>query len=206
MRHCLFNGITGSEVLTGLLSATQAERRRRNQPIGQDRETLSTGGTDSTSHPDAFVPVVVSLAGTPSMADDRVVLADWTPTRQEVQGDHPGSMLSVASGSAIKRITLRVKACRWTVLLRKFRSWGWAFTLPAKSVSKEKRILLCGRPRAPTQNIGRFKSTLTPQSCLRTAADGPINSEERHPGVGGGMVAANRHIVATRSKTRRRKP
>ena len=116
VRHCLFHGITGGEVLTGLLSATQAERRRRHQPIGQDREGLATRVADSASHPNAFVPVVVSLTGTPSMANDRVVLADRTSPRQEVQGDHPGSMLSVASGSAIKRITLRVKACRWTVL------------------------------------------------------------------------------------------
>ena len=150
VRHCLFHGITGGEVLTGLLSATQAERRRRHQPIGQDREGLATRVADSASHPNAFVPVVVSLTGTPSMANDRVVLADRTSPRQEVQGDHPGSMLSFASGSAIKRITLRVKACRWTVLLRKFRSWGWAFTLPAKSVSKEKRILLCRGGREPT--------------------------------------------------------
>jgi len=44
------------------------------------------------------------------MADDRVVLADWTSPRQEGQRDHPGSMLSFASGSAIKRITAGVKA------------------------------------------------------------------------------------------------
>ena len=68
--------------------------------------------TDSASHPDAFVPVVVGLAGAPSMADDRVVPANRTSPRQEVQGDHPGSMLSFASGSAIKRITAGVKARR----------------------------------------------------------------------------------------------
>jgi hypothetical protein len=50
------------------------------------------------------------------MADDRVGLANWTPPRQEVQGDHPGSMLSFASGSATKRITAGVKARLWTVL------------------------------------------------------------------------------------------
>jgi hypothetical protein len=68
--------------------------------------------TDSASHPDTFVLVVVGWSGTPSMTDDRVVLADRTSPRQEVQGDHPGSMLSFASGSAIKRITAGVKARR----------------------------------------------------------------------------------------------
>ena len=46
------------------------------------------------------------------MADDRVVLANRTSPRQKVQRDHPGSMLSFASGSAIKRITAGVKARR----------------------------------------------------------------------------------------------
>ena len=112
VRRCLLNGITGGDALTGLLSATQAERRRRRQPIGQDREGLAARMTDSASHPDAFVPVIVGLAESPSMADDRVVPANRTSPRQEVQRDHPGSMLSFASGSAIKRITAGVKARR----------------------------------------------------------------------------------------------
>jgi len=68
--------------------------------------------TDSASHPDAFVPVIVGRAGTQSMADDRLVPADRTSPRQQVQWDHPGSMLSFVSGSAIKRITAGVKARR----------------------------------------------------------------------------------------------
>ncbi len=71
--------------------------------------------TDSAAHPNAFVPVIVGLAEPPSMADDGVVLANWTLPRQEVQRDHPGSMLSFASGSAIKRITADVKAPPLTV-------------------------------------------------------------------------------------------
>jgi hypothetical protein len=47
-----------------------------------------------------------------SMAHDRVVPANWTSPRQAVQKDHPGSMLSFVSGSAIKRITAGVKARR----------------------------------------------------------------------------------------------
>ena len=90
----------------------KAEMPRRRQPIGQDRKGLPAWMTDSASHPDAFVPVIVGLAEPPSMADDRVVAANRTSPRQQVQRDHPGSMLSFASGSAIKRITAGVKARR----------------------------------------------------------------------------------------------
>ena len=68
------------------------------------------GLTDSASHPDRFVLIVVALAESPSVADDRGLPADGTLPRQEGQRDHPGSMLSFASGSAIKRITAGVKA------------------------------------------------------------------------------------------------
>jgi hypothetical protein len=68
--------------------------------------------TDSAPHPNAVMPVIVGLAKPPSMSDDRVVLADRTSPRQKVQRDYPGSMLSFASGSAIKRITAGVKARR----------------------------------------------------------------------------------------------
>src|SRR5437764_13719143 len=112
MRHSLLAGITRGDPLAGLLSATQDERRRRHQPIGQDREGLPAAAADSTSHPDAFLPVVVGWTGTPSMADDCVVLANRTLPRQEAQRDHPASMLSFTSGSAIKRITAGVKARR----------------------------------------------------------------------------------------------
>jgi hypothetical protein len=112
VRGGLLNGNPGGDALTSLLSATQAVRRRRHQPIGQDREGLVARPTDSAPHPNAFVPVVVGLAEPSSMANDRVVLADRASSRQEVQRDHPGSMLSFASGSAIKRITAGVKARR----------------------------------------------------------------------------------------------
>ena len=112
VRRCLLNGITGGDALTSLLPALQTERRRRSKPIRQDREGLVARMTDSTPHPNVFVPVIVGLAEPPSMADDRVVAANWTSPRQEVQRDHPGSMLSFASGSAIKIITAGVKARR----------------------------------------------------------------------------------------------
>ena len=68
--------------------------------------------TDSTPYTNTFVPVVVGLAESPSVANDRVSPANRTLPRQEVQGDHPGSLLSFSSGSAIKRITAGVKARR----------------------------------------------------------------------------------------------
>jgi hypothetical protein len=68
--------------------------------------------TDSASHPNVFVLVIVGLAEPPSMADDGIVAAERTPPRQEVQRDYPGSMLSFAPGSAIKIITAGVKARR----------------------------------------------------------------------------------------------
>jgi hypothetical protein len=112
VRRCLLNGSTGGDVLASLLPATQAEWRRRNEPIGQDREGLATRMTDPTPHPNAFALVVVGRAEPPSVADDGIVLANRTPPRQQFQWDHPGSMLSSASGSAIKRITAGVKVCR----------------------------------------------------------------------------------------------
>ena len=68
--------------------------------------------THSASHPNVFVPVIVGLAEPLSMADDRVVLANRALPWQEAQWDHPGSTLSLSSGSAIKRITASVKARR----------------------------------------------------------------------------------------------
>jgi len=108
----LLGRITHGDPITGLLSTPQAVVSGRCQPIRQDREGLLAPQTDSAPHPDAFALVIVTLAESPSVTDDRVVPADWTAPRQAIQGDHPGSMLSFASGSAIKRITAGVKARR----------------------------------------------------------------------------------------------
>ena len=84
------------------------------------------------------------------MTDDGVLPADGTLPRQEGQRDHPGSILSFDSGSAIKRITAGVKAaadrrCQVSI-------WGLAFTLPVKTVSNEKRIQLFDcRPQLPSE-------------------------------------------------------
>jgi hypothetical protein len=68
--------------------------------------------TDSTSHPNAFAPVIMRLPEPPAVAKDGVAPANRAAMRQQFQGDHPGSELSCASGSAIKRITAGVKARR----------------------------------------------------------------------------------------------
>jgi hypothetical protein len=41
-----------------------------------------------------------------SMTDDRGGFTNWTPARQAIQRNYPGSMLSFASGSAIRKIRL----------------------------------------------------------------------------------------------------
>jgi hypothetical protein len=56
--------------------------------------------------------VIVGLPEPPAVANDRVVLAERAQPRQEMQRHYPGSMLSLVSGSAIKRITAGVKARR----------------------------------------------------------------------------------------------
>ena len=96
--------------------------------------------TNPAPHPKAFVAVIVGLAEPLSMADDRMLAANRTPPREEAQRNHPGSMLSFASGSAIKRITAGVKARRWFSLPRLLRRP--AFTLLVYSLSNEKRKLL----------------------------------------------------------------
>src|ERR1022692_3641469 len=79
----LLNGSTSVDVLAGLLPATQGERRRGRQPIGQDREGLMARPTHPASRPNAFVAVIVGLAEPLSMADDRIVAANRTSPREE---------------------------------------------------------------------------------------------------------------------------
>jgi len=78
----LLSRITGGDLLTGLLSAVKAVVAGWRQPIGQDREGLPARLTDSAPYPKALVLGVVALAAAPSMANDRVVAANWTTPRQ----------------------------------------------------------------------------------------------------------------------------
>ena len=82
------------------------------QPVRQDGKRLPARSATPATHPDAFVLVVVRLPESPSMADDRVVVAERAEPGQQMQRNYPGSMLSLVSGSAIKRITAGVKARR----------------------------------------------------------------------------------------------
>ena len=56
--------------------------------------------------------VIVGLPEPPAVASDRFFLAERAQPRQEIQRHYPGSLLSLVSGSAIKRITAGVKARR----------------------------------------------------------------------------------------------
>ena len=169
MRRCLLKRLAGGEMLTGLLAATQTERRRRGQPIRQDRKRRSTGMADAASHPYSFVPVIVRQAEPLSMADDRLAPANRAPPRQQVHWNYPGSALSFVSGNEIKRITAGVRArrdraCQVSIC------WPGLHP-PAKSASNEKRILLCVDGREPTtRDIGRFKSTSRPLCVSRGTA------------------------------------
>jgi hypothetical protein len=94
------------------LAALQAEGRRRRQCARQDRKRQSADMADAASNPDEVVLVVVSLPESAAMADDGVAATHRAVTRQQAQRNYPGSELSFASGSAIKRITAGVKARR----------------------------------------------------------------------------------------------
>jgi hypothetical protein len=85
----LLGRITGGDPFAGLLSAVKAVVGRWRQPIGQNREGLPARFTDSTAHPNRIASVVVALTESASVADDRIVLADWTSPRQAVQWNHP---------------------------------------------------------------------------------------------------------------------
>jgi hypothetical protein len=72
----LLGRIAGGDPLARLLPAVKAVLPTWSQPIGQDRESLPARLTDSAPHPDTFVLVIVALASAPSMANDRVVMAN----------------------------------------------------------------------------------------------------------------------------------
>jgi eukaryotic-like serine/threonine-protein kinase len=79
-----FHGETTSDILAAVL------KDREDKPLPGHREP----------------------AESPAVANDRVVLTERAQPRQEMQRHYPGSLLSLVSGSAIKRITAGVKARR----------------------------------------------------------------------------------------------
>jgi len=61
-----------------------------------------------------IVDVIMGLLTALTVANDGPLATKRTPPWQQLQRErgHPGSILSSTSGSAIKRITAGVKACR----------------------------------------------------------------------------------------------
>ena len=82
------------------------------QPVRQDSKRLPAQSTNPATHPDAFMLVVVRLPEPPPVANDGAIAAQRAQPWQQMQRNYPGSMLSLVSGSAIKRITAGVKARR----------------------------------------------------------------------------------------------
>ena len=105
IRHGLLSRVAGTHSITGLLSTAQAVVSRRHQPVGQNGEGLPARPTNPTPHPDVFTPIVVGLAKSPTVANDRGVSAKRTLPWQAIQRNYPGSLLSFGSGSAINRTT-----------------------------------------------------------------------------------------------------
>jgi len=149
IRCRLLHASTGGDVLAGLLPATQSKRRRRHQPIGQDRKGLIARSTNPASHPNAFVAVIMGLAEPLSMADDRVVSANRTSPREEFHGDHHRVDVAFRLWQCDKEnhgwregpprpFPAKVSIC-WPGLHP-----------PAKSVSNKKRILLSVGEREPS--------------------------------------------------------
>ena len=112
MRCRLLGNIAGADSIACLLATPQSEMRERNKPFRQDGEGLPAWMADPTADPKALMSVIVRLPESPSVPDDRLIPAKWASAREEIKRNHPGSMLSCVSGSAIKRITAGVKARR----------------------------------------------------------------------------------------------
>ena len=105
------------------------------RPGRPDRESLLARRASPPAYPDPVVLPVVCLFATSSVTDDRRLLAHRTPARHLRQADpaYPGSLLSSADGSAIKRITAGVKVRRWSPC--QVRSGDW----PSPSCSDQCR-------------------------------------------------------------------
>jgi hypothetical protein len=67
-----------------------------------------------------FIPVVVRLAKSPTVANDRGVSAKRTSPWQAIQRNYPGSLLSFGSGSAINRTTSGLQPPPLTVSCQRF--------------------------------------------------------------------------------------
>ena len=101
------------------------------------------------------MPVIVALTELPSVADDRVLTANGTSPREQVQMGSPGSMLSFVSRQCDKENHGWREGPPLTVLCPSFDRL--AGPSPSGKVSLErKRILLCVGDCEPlTHNISR---------------------------------------------------
>jgi hypothetical protein len=108
--------VTFRDRIARLSAALVAVVTRRRRPYRKNGEGLLARRAPAAPHPDPVVLVIVSLLAASSMPNDGVALTERTVPRQLCQTDpgYPGSALSSTTGSAIKRITAGVKACRWS--------------------------------------------------------------------------------------------
>jgi hypothetical protein len=108
----LLDRLAGRNTIASQLAAAQAESGGGRQRARQNRKGAPAEMTDPTANPNEIVAAVVGLSATAAMTDDALAVAQRAEARQEAERDHPGSELSLASGSAINRITAGVKARR----------------------------------------------------------------------------------------------
>ena len=169
-----------------LLPATKTVMAIGRRPCGQHSECFSTGCASTAANPDPIVLLVVRLFASPPVTDDSVVTAERTWARQQPQRDcrHPGSALSFASGSAIKRINGWREGPRLPSLPGFH--LGAGLHPPVKSVSNEKRITSSTAGRYPSfSRFGRYKRVnhslpgrregrTKPQQLLASARTTPI--------------------------------
>jgi hypothetical protein len=148
-----------------LLPALETVVPVRWRPHGQNREGLPTGPTSPATNPNAVMPFIVRLLAPPAMTHDGLTAANWTPSRQQLQGErrHPDSGLFSLSGSAIKRIKAGVKARPLNAPPRL--NLGAGLHPPVKSARTKKEYLFRTAP-APLRRT-RYKGP-PPSESART--------------------------------------
>jgi hypothetical protein len=106
VQRYLFSRFTSSNPFAGLLSGMQAVMSEWHQPVRQDGESVVALPTEAAPNPHAGMHIIVRLPETLAMTNDGWSFTNWTPPRQAIQWNYPGSLLSSAAGNAITRIRL----------------------------------------------------------------------------------------------------
>jgi hypothetical protein len=150
-----------ADCLPVLMPAAQRVPTIGRRPTGPNGEGLATQSAEPPAHPDPIWLAVMRLLAPFPVTDDRCLLTQRAPAWHLPQIDprHPGTGLSSDSGSAIKRITAGVKACRRLSLAR-CRPTA-AFTL-LYSQNRAKRGYCRPRIGVYPSHIGRYKRTWSP--------------------------------------------